>query len=260
MIPCYFWKWLAPVDSLLCEDPNEAGLESRVFARLGSCCWSCMDCFRALVLSFLRACKSSLHLIIIFFFFSCRTVILSDGPCKRFWVVIMGFIAFLKTQFIVHLLIGFVFVVSGLIINFIQLCTLVLWPINKQFYRRVNCRLAYSLWSREYAWRGCKGWGWGGVWVLFPFLLVKEKNTYIHVYVWTHRHMTERSTKLEVHFFRAVQSSHLFCNTWENIWKSRDWYILSLCYLKEVGSKAPPHPQPCLDWQKIADSVSISSS
>uniref|UniRef100_A0A8C0C496 1-acylglycerol-3-phosphate O-acyltransferase 3 n=1 Tax=Buteo japonicus TaxID=224669 RepID=A0A8C0C496_9AVES len=60
----------------------------------------------------------------------------------------MGFIAFLKTQFIVHLLIGFVFVVSGLIINFIQLCTLVLWPINKQFYRRVNCRLAYSLWSQ----------------------------------------------------------------------------------------------------------------
>nr|XP_020639569.1 1-acyl-sn-glycerol-3-phosphate acyltransferase gamma isoform X1 [Pogona vitticeps]XP_020639570.1 1-acyl-sn-glycerol-3-phosphate acyltransferase gamma isoform X1 [Pogona vitticeps]XP_020639571.1 1-acyl-sn-glycerol-3-phosphate acyltransferase gamma isoform X1 [Pogona vitticeps]XP_020639572.1 1-acyl-sn-glycerol-3-phosphate acyltransferase gamma isoform X1 [Pogona vitticeps]XP_020639573.1 1-acyl-sn-glycerol-3-phosphate acyltransferase gamma isoform X1 [Pogona vitticeps] len=60
----------------------------------------------------------------------------------------MGLIAFLKTQFIVHLLIGFVFVVSGLIINFIQLCTLILWPINKQFYRRVNCRLSYSLWSQ----------------------------------------------------------------------------------------------------------------
>ncbi|KAB0398099.1 hypothetical protein E2I00_019747, partial [Balaenoptera physalus] len=30
--------------------------------------------------------------------------------------------------FVVHLLIGFVFVVSGLIINSIQLCTLVLWP------------------------------------------------------------------------------------------------------------------------------------
>ncbi|KAH0624794.1 hypothetical protein JD844_032604 [Phrynosoma platyrhinos] len=60
----------------------------------------------------------------------------------------MGLIAFLKTQFIVHLLIGFVFVVSGFIINFIQLCTLILWPINKQFYRRVNCRLSYSLWSQ----------------------------------------------------------------------------------------------------------------
>lgn len=71
----------------------------------------------------------------------------------------MGLLAFLKTQFVVHLLIGFVFVVSGLIINFIQLCTLVLWPVNKQLYRRLNCRLAYSLWSREYrprpAGRGC---------------------------------------------------------------------------------------------------------
>lgn len=62
----------------------------------------------------------------------------------------MGLLAYLKTQFIVHLLIGFVFVVSGLVINFVQLCTLVLWPLNKQLYRRLNCRLAYSLWSREY--------------------------------------------------------------------------------------------------------------
>ncbi|XP_077900869.1 1-acyl-sn-glycerol-3-phosphate acyltransferase gamma isoform X2 [Ictidomys tridecemlineatus] len=60
----------------------------------------------------------------------------------------MGLLAYLKTQFVVHLLIGFVFVVSGLVINFTQLCTLALWPINKQLYRRLNCRLAYSLWSQ----------------------------------------------------------------------------------------------------------------
>nr|KAF6477085.1 1-acylglycerol-3-phosphate O-acyltransferase 3 [Molossus molossus] len=60
----------------------------------------------------------------------------------------MGLLAYLKTQFILHLLIGFVFVVSGLVINFTQLCTLVLWPVNKQLYRRLNCRLAYSLWSQ----------------------------------------------------------------------------------------------------------------
>ncbi|XP_075053647.1 1-acyl-sn-glycerol-3-phosphate acyltransferase gamma [Mixophyes fleayi] len=60
----------------------------------------------------------------------------------------MGFWGFLKTQFVVHLLIGFVFVISGLIINFLQLCTLPLWGVNKQLYRRVNCRLAYSLWSQ----------------------------------------------------------------------------------------------------------------
>lgn len=71
----------------------------------------------------------------------------------------MGLLAYLKTQFVVHLLIGFVFVVSGLVINFAQLCTLVLWPVNKQLYRRLNCRLAYSLWSREY--RPCTRRGGG---------------------------------------------------------------------------------------------------
>lgn len=68
----------------------------------------------------------------------------------------MGLLAYLKTQFILHLLIGFVFVVSGLVINFAQLCTLALWPVNKRLYRRLNCRLAYSLWSRE-----CRRRGWG---------------------------------------------------------------------------------------------------
>ncbi|XP_068127137.1 1-acyl-sn-glycerol-3-phosphate acyltransferase gamma [Hyperolius riggenbachi] len=60
----------------------------------------------------------------------------------------MGLWAFLKTQFVIHLLIGFVFVISGLIINFIQLCTLPLWGVNKQLYRRINCRMSYSLWSQ----------------------------------------------------------------------------------------------------------------
>ncbi|KAM3935768.1 1-acyl-sn-glycerol-3-phosphate acyltransferase gamma isoform 1-T2 [Leptodactylus fuscus] len=60
----------------------------------------------------------------------------------------MGIWGFLKTQFVVHLLIGFVFVVSGLIINFLQLCTLPLWGYNKQLYRRINCRMSYSLWSQ----------------------------------------------------------------------------------------------------------------
>lgn len=84
----------------------------------------------------------------------------------------MGLLAFLKTQFVVHLLIGFVFVVSGLIINSIQLCTLVLWPVNKQLYRRLNCRLAYSLWSREYTTRVCTA-GIGGPRTVrtAPFLL-----------------------------------------------------------------------------------------
>lgn len=60
----------------------------------------------------------------------------------------MSAIAYLKTHFIVHLLLGFVFVVSGLCINFVQLCTLPVWLFSKQLYRHLNCCLAYSLWSQ----------------------------------------------------------------------------------------------------------------
>ncbi|KAM9343605.1 LOW QUALITY PROTEIN: 1-acyl-sn-glycerol-3-phosphate acyltransferase gamma [Pholidichthys leucotaenia] len=60
----------------------------------------------------------------------------------------MALLAYVKNLFILQLLMGFVFVVSGLIINFIQLCTCILWPINRQLYRRINCRLSYSLWSQ----------------------------------------------------------------------------------------------------------------
>ena len=62
---------------------------------------------------------------------------------------IMDIVGFLKSQFICHLLICYIFIASGLIINFIQLFTLVLWPINKQLFRRINCRLAYCISSRK---------------------------------------------------------------------------------------------------------------
>ncbi|KAJ8379167.1 hypothetical protein AAFF_G00230790 [Aldrovandia affinis] len=70
------------------------------------------------------------------------------GQCERGAAPIMGLMTYLKTQFLLQLLISFVFVVSGLLINFLQLCSCLLWPINKQLYRRINCRLAYSLWSQ----------------------------------------------------------------------------------------------------------------
>uniref|UniRef100_A0A6I8N0M8 1-acyl-sn-glycerol-3-phosphate acyltransferase delta n=1 Tax=Ornithorhynchus anatinus TaxID=9258 RepID=A0A6I8N0M8_ORNAN len=60
----------------------------------------------------------------------------------------MNLIGFLKSQFLCHLLICYIFIVSGLIINTIQLFTLILWPINKQLFRRINCRLAYCISSQ----------------------------------------------------------------------------------------------------------------
>ncbi|XP_043111010.1 1-acyl-sn-glycerol-3-phosphate acyltransferase delta-like isoform X1 [Puntigrus tetrazona] len=60
----------------------------------------------------------------------------------------MGIVQVLKTQLLCHLIICYVFLVSGFIINLLQLCTLPLWPFNKQLARKINCRLGYSISSQ----------------------------------------------------------------------------------------------------------------
>lgn len=67
----------------------------------------------------------------------------------RDYTMRMGFLKVLKTQFLCHLIICYVFLVSGFIINLLQICTLPLWPINKQLARKINCRLGYSIASRK---------------------------------------------------------------------------------------------------------------
>lgn len=60
----------------------------------------------------------------------------------------MDLVGLLKSQFLCHLVFCYVFIASGLIVNIIQLFTLILWPINKQLYRRINCRLSYCISSQ----------------------------------------------------------------------------------------------------------------
>lgn len=61
----------------------------------------------------------------------------------------MGLVQVLKSQLVCHLLICYVFLVSGLIINLLQLCTLPLWLVDKQLARRINIRLGYCISSRK---------------------------------------------------------------------------------------------------------------
>lgn len=61
----------------------------------------------------------------------------------------MDLVGLLKSQFLCHLVFCYVFIASGLIVNTLQLCTLVLWPIDKQLFRRLNCRLSYCISSRK---------------------------------------------------------------------------------------------------------------
>ncbi|CAF2446903.1 unnamed protein product [Rotaria sp. Silwood2] len=51
-------------------------------------------------------------------------------------------------MFIVVCFHAYVFLISGLIINFLQLCSCVIWPFNKELYRKVNCYLALGIWSQ----------------------------------------------------------------------------------------------------------------
>ncbi|KAI4567577.1 hypothetical protein MJT46_008790 [Ovis ammon polii x Ovis aries] len=60
----------------------------------------------------------------------------------------MDLVALLKSHFLCHLIFCYVFIASGLIINTIQLCTLLLWPVNKQLFRKINCRLSYCVSSQ----------------------------------------------------------------------------------------------------------------
>lgn len=62
----------------------------------------------------------------------------------------MGLWQVLKSQFLCHLIICYVFLVSGLIINVVQICTLPLWLLNKQLARRINVRLGYCVSSRKF--------------------------------------------------------------------------------------------------------------
>ncbi|CAF4393451.1 unnamed protein product, partial [Rotaria sordida] len=56
-----------------------------------------------------------------------------------------------KSLFIIVAFLGYIFLVSGLIINFLQLCSYIIWPFSKELYRKMNRYLALGIWSRKYS-------------------------------------------------------------------------------------------------------------
>lgn len=66
-----------------------------------------------------------------------------------------------KIYSILFTIFGFIWIVNGLIINLIQfICYVVIYPINKSLYRKINYYLIYSSWSQIVAlaenWCNCK--------------------------------------------------------------------------------------------------------
>lgn len=62
-----------------------------------------------------------------------------------------GFIGWLKKRKIVALLLVFTFIVSGLIVNVLQLFTIPLYYLNKRWFRIVNAKVVYLHWCSKYA-------------------------------------------------------------------------------------------------------------
>jgi hypothetical protein len=52
-----------------------------------------------------------------------------------------------KRQILVQIYMFCLFLISGLIVNFVQLLSCIIWPFNKKLYRRVNRFLASCFWS-----------------------------------------------------------------------------------------------------------------
>ncbi|XP_041352089.1 1-acyl-sn-glycerol-3-phosphate acyltransferase gamma-like [Gigantopelta aegis] len=72
----------------------------------------------------------------------------------------MGLLSQIKTWFVLHLLLGYIFITSGLIITFLMLLSCMIYPFNKHLYRKINIHLAYSHWCQftflAQWWAGCE--------------------------------------------------------------------------------------------------------
>lgn len=60
----------------------------------------------------------------------------------------MALLNYIKTSIFTHLFFFVVFIISGLIVNSLQVLTLVLWPISKSLYRKANGYLVYLHWAQ----------------------------------------------------------------------------------------------------------------
>ena len=80
--------------------------------------------------------------------FSCKYI---NIFCICFFRSTMEVWASVKQWFILHLLIGYIFLTSGVIVCFLMfLASIFVWPFNKTLYRKIVCNLGYTIWSRKY--------------------------------------------------------------------------------------------------------------
>nr|KAG5700249.1 hypothetical protein BaRGS_007622 [Batillaria attramentaria] len=59
----------------------------------------------------------------------------------------MGLARLLKGWILPQLLLGYIFIVSGLIVCSLMLLSCIVWPFDRHLYRKINVYLGYSFWS-----------------------------------------------------------------------------------------------------------------
>lgn len=72
--------------------------------------------------------------------------------CFHYWPMIIFFcrMKMIDLSSIFYLLFVYVYLVSALFVNFLQLCSMVIWPFNKSLYRKINYYLVRSYWCRKF--------------------------------------------------------------------------------------------------------------
>lgn len=59
----------------------------------------------------------------------------------------MGWWSWFKSLTVVHLLMGYIFLASGILVSILMMLGMVIWPFNKTLYRKYVFFLSYALWS-----------------------------------------------------------------------------------------------------------------
>ena len=78
----------------------------------------------------------------------CLSLLQLSAWCQNS-MTMAGLWSYLKTTLVLQLLAGYVVIGSGLVVNFLQLCSCVLWPFSKDLYRKLNRELVELHWCSK---------------------------------------------------------------------------------------------------------------
>lgn len=83
-------------------------------------------------------------------YFRSHSVLALSTVALAYAEMFSNIIQWIKRRKVVVLCLVFTFIVSGLIVNALELITLPLYFINKRWFRIINCKIVYLHWCGEW--------------------------------------------------------------------------------------------------------------